>query len=229
MNLDTTLLLNINAFSTNKTAFSVVNAFVLNPLLRGGPIFFAFACVWFSKNNLERQAKMLVGLIGLFIAVFISVQMQSQLPIHVRPWLDHSLSLQGPQTVLGWERKSSFPSDTATLFASFAMIVFLQNRLVGSFCLLWTILVSGFGRIFLGYHYPSDILAGMLLGTSPVYLISQIPLLQNAVLYILKSLKERICLVHGLVVLFLIDAYVLFPGLDPIVERIEELFEHLAR
>ena len=229
MNLDTSLLLFINALSTDKTTFAVVNAFVQNPLLRGGPIFFAFTCIWFSKNSAERQAKMLLGLAGLFIAVFISVQMQSRLPIHLRPWLDHSLAMQGPQTVLGWERISSFPSDTATLFVSMAMIVFLQNRLVGTCCFLWALATTGVGRIVLGYHYPSDILVGALLGITIVYLVSKPQFLQNFIAYILKSLKERIYFVHGLVVLFLIDSYILFPGLDPNLDRVEELFKHLMR
>lgn len=57
----------------------------------------------------------------------------------------------------------SFPSNiTATAFA-FASGIWLGNRRVGYFLLLPALLVS-FARVFIGVHYPFDIVGGALAG-----------------------------------------------------------------
>src|SRR3954471_15622240 len=57
----------------------------------------------------------------------------------------------------------SFPSDHASAAFAIAFAVFLFDRVVGSIFLA-AALVIGVGRVFVGAHYPADVLAGSLVG-----------------------------------------------------------------
>jgi membrane-associated phospholipid phosphatase len=57
----------------------------------------------------------------------------------------------------------SFPSDHASAAFAIAFAVFLFDRLVGSVFLAAAVLI-GVGRVFIGAHYPADVLAGALVG-----------------------------------------------------------------
>jgi undecaprenyl-diphosphatase len=54
---------------------------------------------------------------------------------------------------------SSFPSNFAAVIFALAIAVFIKNRKYGSWLLALAV-VSGFGRIYIGIHYPLDILGG---------------------------------------------------------------------
>jgi len=57
----------------------------------------------------------------------------------------------------------SFPSNTAATAFAFASGIWLGNRRVGYFLLLPAFLVS-FARVFIGVHYPFDVLGGAIIG-----------------------------------------------------------------
>lgn len=58
----------------------------------------------------------------------------------------------------------SFPSNSAAILFGIAAAIFLWNRRVG----IWLILLAalhGLSRVYVGIHYPTDILAGAAIGT----------------------------------------------------------------
>jgi undecaprenyl-diphosphatase len=60
---------------------------------------------------------------------------------------------------------AGFPSDHATASFAIAVAVLLRNRSLGIVALVAAAVLS-VGRVAVGYHYPSDVLAGTLLGTA---------------------------------------------------------------
>lgn len=77
-----------------------------------------------------------------------------------RPFVDHP-----GQTVLVSHHAAdnAFPSDHSSVAFALAFAVLLVAWRVGAGFLFFALLI-GFGRIFAGVHYPSDILASFLVG-----------------------------------------------------------------
>jgi undecaprenyl-diphosphatase len=66
-----------------------------------------------------------------------------------------------------------FPSGHATFFFALAFAIFLLNRRLGTWMLLGAVLVST-ARVFVGVHYPLDVLTGALIGAISAYLVDRL-------------------------------------------------------
>lgn len=64
-------------------------------------------------------------------------------------------------TPLVSESSASFPSGHATFFFALALAIFYFNKKWGTWFLVLSLLV-GVGRIFVGVHWPSDIVGGIV-------------------------------------------------------------------
>ena len=90
-----------------------------------------------------------------------------------------------------WGNRShdpSFPSDHASAAFGIAFAVFLFDRVVGSIFLA-AAFVIGVGRVFIGAHYPADILAGCLVGLGAALLVAR---LARPIMEQLVKLVERL-------------------------------------
>lgn len=58
---------------------------------------------------------------------------------------------------------NSFPSDHVITLASISMIAIFFNPLIGAIGLILSLLV-GRGRVIMGFHFPSDVAVGFVLG-----------------------------------------------------------------
>src|SRR6266536_2671378 len=70
----------------------------------------------------------------------------------------------------------SFPSDHASAAFAIAFAVFLFDCLVAAF-------IIGAGRVFIGAHYPADVLAGCLVGLGSALLLARVarPIIERLV------------------------------------------------
>ena len=60
--------------------------------------------------------------------------------------------------------ETSFPSDHAALFVSLAVVTLCCSRRWGAIALVHALVMVSLPRVYLGLHYPTDILGGALLG-----------------------------------------------------------------
>ena len=81
----------------------------------------------------------------------------------------------------------SFPSDHSSAAVGIAFAVFFFDRLAGNFFLAAATFVA-VGRVFIGAHYPLDVIAGCLVGFGVALLIVRVA--QPVVLAIVKVVER---------------------------------------
>jgi undecaprenyl-diphosphatase len=128
--------------------------------------------VWFHTKEetsglSEKRRGLLFALLSCIPAVLTARALALSLPYRARPIFNPDLHLHlaygfDPKILLCW---SAFPSDHAVLFFAFATGMFLVSWRAGLVLYAHAIVIICLTRVYLGVHYPSDILAGALLGS----------------------------------------------------------------
>ena len=103
-----------------------------------------------------------------FLPTYLIARIIQTLAHRPRPIFDIPLEIVGDAkiweaTKLSFSNWGSFPSDHAALFLVVTTIVFSLNRRLGVGALILSLYFS-FLRVSYGYHWPSDILGGAILG-----------------------------------------------------------------
>lgn len=155
---------------------------VHNELVKGGVIIAILWYLWFnekSKNSYSRE-KIIITLFASIVAIIIGRGLAILLPYRARPILNPDFDFTYQIDKFSWLNTwSSFPSDHAILFFSLATGIFLVSKKWGIFSYAYVLLVICFPRIYLGFHYPTDILAGAIIG-----------ILIMLIIYVLKISKS---------------------------------------
>jgi membrane-associated phospholipid phosphatase len=174
--LDFHVITFLNQFAHRSWSFDY---FVLliskNYVLKTGVITALLGFLWFRErsDDTDHRATLLFGLLASCGAVLIARILSVVVPFRERPLRSPFLHFVrpfdvDPQAILGW---SAFPSDNAALFFGLAASIYLLSRRAGILVFCHMALVIGFARVYLGYHHPTDILAGALLGVGCVSLV----------------------------------------------------------
>jgi undecaprenyl-diphosphatase len=153
-------------------------------IFKGIALMCLFWYIWAQKPldehaNIEsRQKRLVVVLIGTTLIGGLSRGLQLLLPIHQRPVLSNlglafPLLYSQPGSLNSW---NSFPSDHSMFFFALGAGLWSIDRTAGLIAFLWTIIVVDFPRIYLGIHYPSDVLAGAVMGIISMRLLLALPL-----------------------------------------------------
>lgn len=123
------------------------------------PIVFALALValWLSWRPGNQRGAFLAGASAL-IALGLGQLIGMALP-RPRPYLSHAV-----HQLIAPSLDTSFPSDHAILGFAVAVMVWKYNRRAGAALLVLATLMA-IARVFVGAHYPGDVLGGAVLGT----------------------------------------------------------------
>jgi undecaprenyl-diphosphatase len=159
----------LNSFARRSHAFDTLMSVVeSNYLIKGGVVTALLWWVWFQSDDQqdERRGAVLSGVIACIAAIVAGRTLALTLPFRERPLRNLAFQFRTPygvdeHTLIHW---SSFPSDHAALFFALATSIFFVSRRAGILAYVHALFVVCFTRIYLGFHYPTDILAGALLG-----------------------------------------------------------------
>jgi undecaprenyl-diphosphatase len=141
--------------------------------LISGILFMAGFCwFWFHPGSRRdrRRAIILVMVPAVFIALVLNRMIATALPFRTRPMYDQAIPFINPHLDAAihynMETWSSFPSDTATYLFVMVAAFWLMSRRAGIVSGLYAMAFLFATRVYLGVHYPGDILAGAVLGAA---------------------------------------------------------------
>jgi undecaprenyl-diphosphatase len=182
---DVDIVLFLNRFAHRSWVFdNFISQVLQNDILKSGVITALLWWAWFRTPEQEDQRREIIisGLFAAFVAIVSARILALSLPFRVRPLHEPSVHFVLPygidqDTLIHW---SSFPSDHAALFFALATTLFFVSHRLGIFAYVYVLFVICFTRLYLGYHYPSDILAGALLGIIAAFLC-KIPAIRKTV------------------------------------------------
>lgn len=116
------------------------------------------------------------------IAVLVNVPIRGFVE-RPRPFKDH----EGLEVLVHGKDDYSFVSDHATLCMALAVGLFLANRRLGIVGLVLGLL-GGFIRVYMGVHYPTDVVGGLALGTAVALLLS--PLAMSLLTPLMRAVER---------------------------------------
>jgi undecaprenyl-diphosphatase len=175
---DFTIVLILNKFVGKSGLLDASVELISDRCIFHGVLFVALLWViWFNDRRDESRIRLFMGGVAAVLVGLLSRLSQHFLPFHVRPLYNADLQLTWPIGV-EWgslNHWNSFPSDHASLLFALATLIWINDRRWGVFAFVWAAITS-FTRIYLGYHYPTDILGGAAMGIFIVILFQRIPL-----------------------------------------------------
>lgn len=159
----------LNRFSQKSWCLDTVIAGLVGAaLLKGVVIVAIFWWAWFRVSETKRRDRELIlsAIVVSAAALFVARTLAVLLPFRARPIHNAALHFRVPfgtdtSGLIGW---SSFPSDHAVLFFAMATSIFFVSRRAGIAVYCYVLFVICLPRVYLGVHYPSDVLVGAMLG-----------------------------------------------------------------
>jgi membrane-associated phospholipid phosphatase len=144
--------------------------------------------IWLAAFDARREGRLRNGHELIFgaslfamLATVVARAIALSMPFRTRPYVTPSLHFNppagGPVGLIHW---SSFPSDHATLFFALAIGILPVSRRLGWLAVFWVAVVVCIPLIYIGQHWPTDILAGAILGGSIVQL-AHVPAIRQLV------------------------------------------------
>lgn len=128
--------------------------------------------VYFFKDRQKYKNMFLISLVSAVVSRFVFVEVIRYFYYNPRPFM----VLQETNLLIDYEAKSSFPSGHAAFYFALAMGVYFYNKKSG-YIFFGLAGLMGLARIFVGVHWPWDIIVGAILGMATalgVYYVNQV-------------------------------------------------------
>lgn len=140
------------------------------------PFVLVICWLWFVQNPRQRLNRqlLLMTVLTAFTAIFSARFLALMLPFRERPFENPDLHfhLSFEPELRTW---SSFPSDHAVMAFAIAASFFRLSPNIGLWAFFHAAVFISLPRLCLGLHYPSDVLAGALIGITLALTISRLP------------------------------------------------------
>jgi len=149
----------------NHAIVAIVNDYIFKGVLLIALLWW----IWFKPGGSQQRNREIVTitLISGLLALVLGRLMAHYLPFRLRPM--YTPEFQGMFHFAGVSEPvlrtwSAFPSDHAMLWCAIATGIFFASWRAGIYSLLHALILICLPRVFLGLHFPSDVLAGALIG-----------------------------------------------------------------
>jgi undecaprenyl-diphosphatase len=172
---DVFIIHGLNLLIGRSAAFDKSVGFLLGNPLAAALLMAIFWACWFRPADtatVQRTREHLLATLWAGIAsIVISRAFALGLPFRVRPRFDPTtdflvtgVSKYG--ALMDW---SAFPSDHAAMFFSISVGLGFVSWRLGLMTTLYVAIVICFPRVYFGYHFLTDILVGMMIGSLCTY------------------------------------------------------------
>ncbi len=141
--------------------FSIING------IAGKNIFLDYLMIGFTHFGivlliifilLKKDKKLIIKSLLAIILTFIIDFIINSFYYKPRPFVDHQVN-----KLINKSASSSFPSGHSMRAFTFAQVIYFKDKRLGIFSYLIAAIVA-ISRIYVGVHYPIDILVGALIG-----------------------------------------------------------------
>ncbi len=156
--MDIALFNFIHSLAGSSDALDVLGIFLAKYLAYFFVLFF-IGLVLFVKDRQQRIAVILYTLLSYFVGYGLILKTINYFLYRDRPFVSGNFA-----PLVDVAPTASMPSGHALTFFLLSTIVYLVvSRRVGSWLYVFAFLI-GLGRVYVGVHYPLDVLAGALIG-----------------------------------------------------------------
>jgi len=152
----------INQFSGRCLPIDLLMIFISNKIRF--VFIFVIICMWIKKGNYRISAYNGIFSAGVSFLFYIVIKLFYFRP---RPFMKYRVGILIPSKL-----DSSFPSKHTLLVFAISTAIYLRQRLLGSIMLL----LSGFtglSRVWLGHHYPLDIIGSAAIASLTSFIINK--------------------------------------------------------
>ena len=175
-NVNTKLFIIINNLATMSSFWDMFFLVLTTSVSVALGIIIVLYVVWHSHKTVPDMARGMLAkhrevfAIGItLVATYVLVVGIKTLVALPRPFL----VLPSINSLLIYGGNNSFPSNHAAIFAALATSLYPFHRGIGLVVGALALLI-GFSRIFVGVHYPLDVIAGFAIGISIAVLVRMI-------------------------------------------------------
>jgi undecaprenyl-diphosphatase len=188
MPVDWNLFQILNGLAGKSPVMDVLIRFLMNDYFITTVLILFLLALWFSGTSQQEREHNQLAAPSAVVAMFagnLFIKLLNLLFYRPRPFATHTIHL-----LFYRPSDSSFPSNATAVGFSMATAVWLFNRKAGTAMYVLALLL-GLSRIMGGVHYPSDVLAGALVGIAAAYVVvKKLPILQRLWLAVVRFLRR---------------------------------------